>query len=252
MRELREGTFSRNKNDDAHEHVERVLDIVILYNIPGVTHDVVMLCVFPITLTGVARRWSKRTSSRSSDGIVAITSKLDSLGRDMQKLKENVHAIHVGCRICEGTHLDKDYRLNKEVKRIKEVKYGALEGIFQIMVEIKQGFNGGETQPIRSLAMLTTPKRIDSSYLKETNLLAEMANMSKKTSMGTVENILVKIDIFMFPSDFVVINMLGDPNETIILGRPFLATIHARINVFRKEISKRKGKTNIVEPGTTV
>ncbi|GKD46412.1 hypothetical protein Tco_1271057 [Tanacetum coccineum] len=39
MRELREGTFSRNKNDDTHEHVEKVLNIVNLFNIPRFTHD---------------------------------------------------------------------------------------------------------------------------------------------------------------------------------------------------------------------
>ncbi|GKD61476.1 hypothetical protein Tco_1298985 [Tanacetum coccineum] len=55
MRELIEDTFFRNKNDDAHEHVERVLDIVSLFNIPGVSHDAVMLRVFPITLTGAAK-----------------------------------------------------------------------------------------------------------------------------------------------------------------------------------------------------
>ncbi|GJU11228.1 hypothetical protein Tco_1133624 [Tanacetum coccineum] len=60
MRELREDTFSGNKNDDAHEHVERVLDIVSLFNIPGVSYDAVMLRVFPITLTGAAKRWVDR------------------------------------------------------------------------------------------------------------------------------------------------------------------------------------------------
>ncbi|GJX91370.1 hypothetical protein Tco_0344696 [Tanacetum coccineum] len=55
MRELRDDTFSRNKNDDAREHVERVLDIVSLFHIPEVSHDVVMLRVFPITLTGAAK-----------------------------------------------------------------------------------------------------------------------------------------------------------------------------------------------------
>ncbi|GJS57931.1 hypothetical protein Tco_0652715 [Tanacetum coccineum] len=53
-------TFSREQNDDAHEHVERVLDIVSLFNIPGVSHDAVMLRVFPITLTGAAKRWVDR------------------------------------------------------------------------------------------------------------------------------------------------------------------------------------------------
>ncbi|GKD02812.1 hypothetical protein Tco_1177786, partial [Tanacetum coccineum] len=57
MRELREDTFSGNKNDDAHEHVERILDIVNLLNIPAFSHDAVMLRVFPITLIGAAKRW---------------------------------------------------------------------------------------------------------------------------------------------------------------------------------------------------
>ncbi|GJS94639.1 hypothetical protein Tco_0801607 [Tanacetum coccineum] len=67
MRELREDAFSGNKNDDAHEHVERVLDIVSLFNIPGVTHDAVMLRVFPITLTGAAKRWVDRLSPGTVD-----------------------------------------------------------------------------------------------------------------------------------------------------------------------------------------
>nr|GEX69560.1 putative reverse transcriptase domain-containing protein [Tanacetum cinerariifolium] len=57
MRELREDTFSGNKNDDAHKHIEQVLDIVIFFNILGVTLDVAMLRVFPITLTGAAKKW---------------------------------------------------------------------------------------------------------------------------------------------------------------------------------------------------
>ncbi|GKA35413.1 hypothetical protein Tco_0721904 [Tanacetum coccineum] len=67
MRELREDTFSGNKNNDAHEHVERVLDIVSLFNIPGVSRDDVMLHVFPITLTGAAKRWVDRLSPGTID-----------------------------------------------------------------------------------------------------------------------------------------------------------------------------------------
>ncbi|GJS94018.1 RNA-directed DNA polymerase, eukaryota [Tanacetum coccineum] len=51
----------------------------------------------------------------SSKGIVAIVNKLGNLGRDMKKLKENVHAIQVGCQTCEGAYLDKECPLNEEV-----------------------------------------------------------------------------------------------------------------------------------------
>nr|GEW27077.1 reverse transcriptase domain-containing protein [Tanacetum cinerariifolium] len=60
-------------NDDAHEHIERVLDIVSLFNIAGVTHDAVMLHIFPITLTGAAKR--NIDSSSSTEGIDAILTK---------------------------------------------------------------------------------------------------------------------------------------------------------------------------------
>ncbi|GKA90431.1 hypothetical protein Tco_0812301 [Tanacetum coccineum] len=60
---LREDTFSGNKNDDAHEHVERVLDIVSLFSILRVSHDAIMLCVFPIILTGAAKIWINRIPS---------------------------------------------------------------------------------------------------------------------------------------------------------------------------------------------
>ncbi|GKD03168.1 BYPASS-related protein [Tanacetum coccineum] len=64
-----------------------------------------------------------------------------------------------------------------------------------------------------------------------------MANMTKRSPARIVENVLVKIDKFLFPSDFVVIDMLNTRNETMILRRPFLATIHAKIDVFNKDIS---------------
>nr|GEZ66919.1 retrovirus-related Pol polyprotein from transposon TNT 1-94 [Tanacetum cinerariifolium] len=60
MRELREDTFSRNKNEDAHDHVDRVLNILSLFNILEVSQDVVLLRVFPFSLTRAAKRWVDR------------------------------------------------------------------------------------------------------------------------------------------------------------------------------------------------
>ncbi|GJX17546.1 copia protein [Tanacetum coccineum] len=73
--------------------------------------------------------------------------------------------------------------------------------------------------------------------LKKTCMDVEMGDMTKKAPLGIVENIPVQIEKFLFHSDFVVIDTLEGPNETILLGRPFLATIHAQIDVFRGEIS---------------
>ncbi|GKF16519.1 hypothetical protein Tco_0061437, partial [Tanacetum coccineum] len=62
----------------------------------------------------------RKTSNDSSNGIVAITNKLYTLVRDIKKLKENIHAIQVGCENCGEMHLDKECTLEEEVKRVEE------------------------------------------------------------------------------------------------------------------------------------
>ncbi|GJU33133.1 hypothetical protein Tco_1176722 [Tanacetum coccineum] len=139
IRKLREDTFFGNKNKDAHDHVDRVLNIVCLFNILGVSQEAVLLRVFSFTLTESAKRWVDRLtlgsvntwdllkkafiqSNSNTDGLAAFVSKLDNLGRDMKKLKENILAIQVGCQICEGPHLDKECPLKEDVKHVEEVK----------------------------------------------------------------------------------------------------------------------------------
>ena len=60
MRELREKPFAGNKSKDAYEYVENFLYITSLFNSPGVSHDAVMLRVFPMTLIGATKRWVDR------------------------------------------------------------------------------------------------------------------------------------------------------------------------------------------------
>ncbi|GJS89257.1 hypothetical protein Tco_0771893, partial [Tanacetum coccineum] len=63
------------------------------------------------------------------------------------------------------------------------------------------------------------------------------SNDTVEEDSRTVENVLVKIDKFVFSWDFIVIDMPGILGEMMTLDKPFLATIHAQINVFNGEIS---------------
>ncbi|GJS21739.1 hypothetical protein Tco_0450371 [Tanacetum coccineum] len=82
------------------------------------------------TMADHSQKWHDETSngsvgsSNNTNRLAAIVSKLDNLGRYMKKLKENVHAIQVGCQIFKGPRLDKECPLNEEVKEVEEVKYG--------------------------------------------------------------------------------------------------------------------------------
>ncbi|GJZ51697.1 zinc knuckle CX2CX4HX4C containing protein [Tanacetum coccineum] len=263
----------------------------------------------------------------------------------MKKLKESVHAIQVGCQICEGPRLNKDYPLNEEVKQVEEVRYGefgrttpfnrnnggkfhvgppgyytktnnrppygersqSLEELLAkhqeesaqrstemeieqltkklrsrkekfeqanvVIVEHKGPSSPKKLKNLHGVSFLsdsqeentndqlptkesnpghfTLPYTISNfnfyamadlgarvnvlprnifeylelTNLSETEMLVEMADMRKKAPLGVVRDILVKIDKFLFPSDFIVLDQT--PNSTVILGRPFLAIVHA-------------------------
>nr|GEY18303.1 hypothetical protein [Tanacetum cinerariifolium] len=280
--------------------------------------------------------------SSESKRITAIVNKLENLGRDIKKLKENVHAIKVGCKICRGAHLDKDCPLNEEVKSMEEVKYGEFgrpflnnkksDGRFnkrgydqpssserrQSLTEIinkyieeaskrhakqdewlKKFYQNTETsreahdkiiqgletkkkprtkedEEIRmnprcstllqnhlppkeqdpgsyilpcsigkldfnnaladlgasiNVMPLSMYKRLGIGKLEPINMVIEMDDDTKCTPKGIVENLLIKIDKFIFPVDFVILDMVEDLRMPIILGRPLLATAHAKESI---------------------
>ncbi|GJW00985.1 putative reverse transcriptase domain-containing protein, partial [Tanacetum coccineum] len=69
----------------------------------------------------------------------------------------------------------------------------------------------------------------------------KLVNKTTQFPKGIAENVMVKIDKFVFPVDFVILDMEEDHRIPIILGRPFLATAHAMIDVFNKNISFKVG-----------
>ena len=77
-------------------------------------------------------------------------------------------------------------------------------------------------------------KQLGLGKLKPTNITLSLADRSVKIPKGIVEDVLVKIDKFYYPVDFVVLDtepIANEPNHVpIILRRPFLATANAIIN----------------------
>ncbi|GKC02837.1 retrovirus-related pol polyprotein from transposon TNT 1-94 [Tanacetum coccineum] len=63
--ELQENTFSGSDNEDANEHIEKVLEIVDLFHVPNITMDQLMLQVFPISLTGAVSHWLRNEPTGS-------------------------------------------------------------------------------------------------------------------------------------------------------------------------------------------
>ncbi|GKE24374.1 putative nucleotidyltransferase, ribonuclease H [Tanacetum coccineum] len=87
--------------------------------------------------------------------------------------------------------------------------------------------------------------RLDLGELKPTCMCIKLANKSTQYPRGIVENVIVKIDKFIFLVEFIVLNMKEDHKIPIILRRPFLTIAHAMIDVFNKKISFEVGNETI-------
>ncbi|KAD5960699.1 hypothetical protein E3N88_12171 [Mikania micrantha] len=74
---------------------------------------------------------------------------------------------------------------------------------------------------------------------KPTRMSIQLADRSVKYPRGIVENLLVKINRFVFPVDFVILDIDEDNNVPLILGRPFLATARALIDVCSGKLTLR-------------
>ncbi|GJU63011.1 reverse transcriptase domain-containing protein [Tanacetum coccineum] len=90
-----------------------------------------------------------------------------------------------------------------------------------------------------NLMPLSIWKKLKLSGLTETRMVLELADRTISKPTGVAENVFVKVGKFYFPADFVVLDFIADPRVPLILGRPFLRTAHALIDVYEGEITLR-------------
>ena len=90
-----------------------------------------------------------------------------------------------------------------------------------------------------NLMPLSIFKRLGLGEARPTTVTLQLADRSLKHPRGVIEDVLVKVDKFIFPANFIVLDMEEDKEIPIILGRPFLATGSAMIDVQRGELKLR-------------
>lgn len=72
-----------------------------------------------------------------------------------------------------------------------------------------------------------------------TTVSLHLADRSIKYPRGVVKDALVKVDKFIFPIDFIVLDMEEDYDTSLISGRPFLAPGRALIDIQQGKLSFR-------------
>ncbi|GJW43374.1 RNA-directed DNA polymerase, eukaryota, reverse transcriptase zinc-binding domain protein [Tanacetum coccineum] len=80
-------------------------------------------------------------------------------------------------------------------------------------------------------------KRLGIGKLEPIDMVIEIVDDTKCIPKGIVKNLLIKFDKFILQVDFVILDMIEDFRMPITLGRPLLATAHAKVDIFTKTIS---------------
>nr|GEY23648.1 DNA-directed DNA polymerase [Tanacetum cinerariifolium] len=90
-----------------------------------------------------------------------------------------------------------------------------------------------------NLMPLSIWKKLILPTLNDTKMVLELTDRTISKPTGVAENVFVKVGKFYFPADFFILDFVADPRVPLILGRPFLITAQALIDVYEGEITLR-------------
>ncbi|XP_038889447.1 uncharacterized protein LOC120079354 [Benincasa hispida] len=88
-----------------------------------------------------------------------------------------------------------------------------------------------------NLMPLSVFKKLRIGEAQPTSVTLQLADRTIKYSEGKIEDVLVKVDNLIFPTDFIILDYQVDREVPIILGRPFLATGKVLIDVHKGELT---------------
>ena len=97
-----------------------------------------------------------------------------------------------------------------------------------------------------NLMPLSIFRKLGLGEVKLTTVSLLLADRSIKHPRGVIEDVLVKVDKFIFPADFIVLDMEEDREMPLILGRPFLATGRTLIDVQQGKLILRVQDEQVV------
>ncbi|GKC09784.1 reverse transcriptase domain-containing protein [Tanacetum coccineum] len=251
LKELRDNTFSGSDHEDANEHIEKVLEIVDLFHIPNINQDQILLRAFPMSLTGAASRWEvilfnnglEVPTRQIRDSKGAIPTKTARVA--IQEMAEYSQKWHNGTSKAISTETYDGLaaiqaqlnNLGRDIKKVNEKIYAA-----QVGCELCKGPHYTNDCPLK-----------EEGELAHTKLTVELADRIVKRPKEIAENVLVGIGKFIFPVDFIILDMPEDVKVPLIIGRPFLSTAHAKIDVFKRKFTLRNlGEINTIEEGEVV
>ncbi|XP_022158611.1 uncharacterized protein LOC111025065 [Momordica charantia] len=146
------------------------------------------------------------------------------------KFLDVLKQLHVNIPLVEALEQMPNYvRFLKEIL-IKKRTLGEYDTIGLALCDLGANIN---------LMPLSIYNKLGIGEARPTIVTLQLADRSITHPEGKIEDVLVIVDKFFFPADFIILDYDADKEVPIILGRPFLATGRALVDVHKGELTMR-------------
>ncbi|GKA16809.1 putative reverse transcriptase domain-containing protein, partial [Tanacetum coccineum] len=209
LKELRTNTFSGSDHEDANEHIEKILDS--RGAIPS--------------KTAADAKVKKLLQNERGFGSLPSSTKAN--------LRDQVKSI--------STTIEVDSWL---IRRIGSSQYAERRDHMdhnsrKLTLKLHISMNPYPKRASVSVIPLLTYLNLGLGELAHTKLIVELVDRTVKYPKGIAENVLVRIGKFTFPIDFIILDTPEDIKVPLILGRLFLSTARAKVDVYKRKITLR-------------
>ncbi|GJY48867.1 putative reverse transcriptase domain-containing protein [Tanacetum coccineum] len=168
------------------------------------------------------------TKANPRDQVKSISTTIKADSYPIRRIRSNQYAVSTG----------QNRTLMYETRQTTILFPSRLNGYYY---EEKKGSYG----PV-SVMPLSTYLNLGLGELAHTKLTVELVDKTVKYPKGIAENVLVGIGKFVFLVDFIILDMPEDIKVPLILGRPFLSTARAKIDVYKRKITLRVREERII------
>ncbi|GJT73433.1 putative reverse transcriptase domain-containing protein [Tanacetum coccineum] len=223
-----------------------------------------------------SQKWHNGTSRTKSietyDGLAAIQAQLNNLGREIKKVNEKVYAAQVGCEQCKGGAYRATalgfYQRNNANPSYQERRQSMEEILSKFMGESEKRHEENSNLIKEIRALMDAAIRNQGASIKTLEIqIGKMSKVLQERGFGSLPcstktnprdhvksiSTIVKADTSSIRrirsyqyAIFIIIDMPEDIKVPLILGRPFLSTAHAKIDVFKRKITLRVGEEKII------
>ncbi|GJS39604.1 reverse transcriptase domain-containing protein [Tanacetum coccineum] len=259
--------FYGRESENSHAHINSFKRISSTLRFRNVLNDVIKLMMFPYSLEGAVKTWYEKEPPNSIltwEDLVTKFSR-DKASNQMEKIFQIFQDFHFDISFADALLLMprfsptiKSLLMNKE-KLLELAKIPLNENCSAMLLKKlpeKLGDPDKFLIPCNFLGMdvchaladlgasinimpLSIWKKLSLPDLTPTQMNLELADRSITYPKGLAEDVFVKVGKFHFPTDFVVVDFEADPRVPLILGRSFLRTGRALIDVYGEEITLR-------------